>query len=30
LADAIGHATLYDDIQPEWIEAGLRRCLAVS
>jgi len=28
LADAIGQATLYGDIQPAWIEAGLSRCLA--
>lgn len=25
LAERIGHATLYDDIQPEWIDAGLDR-----
>jgi 3-dehydroquinate synthase len=28
LADGIGRATLYDDIQPAWIEAGLDRVLA--
>lgn len=28
LADAVGRATLHDDIQPAWIEAGLNRCLA--
>ena len=27
LADRIGWATLYDDIKPEWIEAGLDRVL---
>ncbi len=27
LADRIGRATLYDDIRPEWIEAGLDRVL---
>jgi len=27
LADCIGRATLYDDIKPEWIEAGLDRVL---
>ncbi len=27
LADRIGWATLYDDIRPEWIEAGLNRVL---
>ena len=27
LADAIGRATLYDDIRPEWIKAGLDRVL---
>lgn len=27
LPDAIGRATLYDDIQPAWIEAGLDRVL---
>ncbi len=27
LADRIGQATLYDDIQPEWIDAGLDRAV---
>jgi 3-dehydroquinate synthase len=27
LADAIGQAKLYDDIEPAWIEAGLNRVL---
>jgi len=27
LADRIGWATLYDDVRPEWIEAGLDRVL---
>ena len=27
LADAIGEATLYDDIQPAWIAAGLDRVI---
>jgi 3-dehydroquinate synthase len=27
LADRLGHATLYDDIRPDWIDAGLDRVL---